>query len=75
MIMYGIAVGYSRALGVWSGVLAAAFGAWLVVLYFAGQRGPRGAVPRRASARRKRTDPPDPRRSREGSLVRYRPVT
>ena len=36
MIMYGIAVGRSRALGVWSGVLAAAFGAWLVVLYFAG---------------------------------------
>jgi hypothetical protein len=29
MILYGIAVGRSRAVGAWSGVLAAAFGAWL----------------------------------------------
>ena len=36
MILYGIAVVRSRVLGAWSGVLAAAFGALLVVLYFAG---------------------------------------
>jgi hypothetical protein len=36
MILYGIAVGRSRVLGAWSGVLAAAFGALLVVLYFTG---------------------------------------
>ena len=46
MILYGIAVGRSRVLGAWSGVLAAAFGALLVavltgdvipaVLYLAG---------------------------------------
>ena len=36
MILYGIAVGRSRVLGAWSGVLAAVFGALLVVLYFTG---------------------------------------
>jgi hypothetical protein len=43
MILYGIAVARSRVLGAWSGVLAAAFGALLVVLCFASD-GPIPAV-------------------------------
>jgi hypothetical protein len=43
MILYGIAVARSRVLSAWSGVLAAAFGAWLVVQCFASD-GPIPAV-------------------------------